>query len=79
MRLNHEFHRAINVAADSPKLTQLMSEITRYAPESVFPTFDGWPEQSTDDHRKLFAALEARDEDWRAPRCPSTSPPGRRR
>ncbi len=38
VRLNHEFHRAINVAADSPKLAQLMSQITRYAPESVFPT-----------------------------------------
>ncbi|MCW2554774.1 MAG: GntR family transcriptional regulator, partial [Mycobacterium sp.] len=36
VRLNHEFHRMINVAADSPKLTQFMSGITRYAPESVF-------------------------------------------
>src|SRR6202008_1224275 len=36
VRLNHEFHRAINVAADSPKLAQLMLQITRYAPESVF-------------------------------------------
>ena len=33
VRLNHEFHRAINLAADSPKLSQLMSQITRYAPE----------------------------------------------
>jgi DNA-binding GntR family transcriptional regulator len=42
VRLNHEFHRAINVAADSPKLAQLMSQITRYAPESVFPVIEGW-------------------------------------
>jgi DNA-binding GntR family transcriptional regulator len=62
VRLNHEFHKAINVAADSPKLAQLMSQITRYAPESVFPTIAGWPEQSTDHHRKLLAALEAHDE-----------------
>ena len=62
VRLNHEFHKAINVAADSPKLAQLMSQITRYAPESVFPTIPGWPEQSTEHHRKLLAALEARDE-----------------
>ncbi len=46
VRLNHEFHRAINVAAESPKLAQLMSQITRYAPESVFPTIAGWPHQS---------------------------------
>ena len=74
VRLNHEFHKAINVAADSPKLAQLMSQITRYAPESVFPTITGWPDQSTEHHRKLLAALEERDEnlartaDVRAPR-----------
>lgn len=60
-RLNHEFHRAINVAADSPKLAQLMSLITRYAPESVFPTIAGWPARSTEHHRRLLAALDARD------------------
>jgi len=63
VRLNHKFHKAINVAADSPKLAQLMSQITRYAPESVFPTITGWPDQSTEHHRKLLAALEERDED----------------
>jgi DNA-binding GntR family transcriptional regulator len=62
VRFNHEFHKAINVAADSPKLAQLMSQITRYAPESVFPTIAGWPDLSTEHHRKLLAALEARDE-----------------
>jgi DNA-binding GntR family transcriptional regulator len=62
VRLNHEFHRAINVAADSPKLAQLMSQITRYAPESVFPTIAGWPEKSNKHHRRLLAALERHDE-----------------
>jgi DNA-binding GntR family transcriptional regulator len=62
VRLNHEFHKAINVAAESPKLAQLMSQITRYAPESVFPTIEGWPDRSTEHHRKLVAALEKRDE-----------------
>jgi DNA-binding GntR family transcriptional regulator len=61
VRLNHEFHRAINVSADSPKLTQFMSGITRYAPESVFPTVAGWPGQSVKDHRRIVAALERRD------------------
>ncbi len=60
--LNHEFHRAINVAADSPKLAQLMSQITRYAPESVFPTIEGWPRQSIADHRRVLSALEKHDE-----------------
>lgn len=62
VRLNHEFHRAINVAADSPKLAQLMSQITRYAPESVFPAIEGWPNQSVHDHRQILDALELHDE-----------------
>lgn len=63
VRLNHDFHRAINVAADSPKLAQLMSQITRYAPESVFPAIQGWPDQSIKDHRRVVAALEKRDDE----------------
>lgn len=62
VRLNHEFHRAINVAADSPKLAQLMSQITRYAPESVFPAIAGWPGQSIKDHRRVLAALAKHDD-----------------
>jgi DNA-binding GntR family transcriptional regulator len=61
VRLNHEFHRTINLAADSPKLSQFMSGITRYAPESVFPTVSGWPTQSIRDHRRVIAAFELRD------------------
>lgn len=61
VRLNHEFHRAINVAAQSPKLAQLMSQITRYAPETVFPTIGGWPEESNGHHRRILDALAARD------------------
>ncbi|WP_137146961.1 GntR family transcriptional regulator [Mycolicibacterium sp. CR10] len=63
VRLNHEFHRAINVAADSPKLAQLMSQITRYAPESVFPTIHGWPDTSNDYHRRVLDALTRHDQD----------------
>ncbi len=61
VRLNHEFHRAINVAADSPKLAQLMSQITRYAPESVYPAIAGWPEKSNEHHRRLLSALQQHD------------------
>lgn len=61
VRLNHEFHRLVNVTGESPKLTQFMSGITRYAPESVFPTLSGWPKQSTRDHRRVITALERGD------------------
>lgn len=61
VRLNHAFHRGVNRAAESPKLAQLMSQITRYALESVYPTVEGWPEKSTHHHRQILAALKARD------------------
>jgi DNA-binding GntR family transcriptional regulator len=61
VRLNHDFHRAINVAAESPKLAQMMSQITRYAPESVFPVIAGWPAQSIKDHRRVLSALAKHD------------------
>ena len=63
MRLNHAFHRGVNVAAGSPKLAQLMGQITRFALESVYPTVTGWPKHSMRDHRKLLAALGQRDGD----------------
>ncbi|MBY0442338.1 MAG: GntR family transcriptional regulator [Mycobacteriaceae bacterium] len=62
VRLNHDFHRAINVAADSPKLAQLMSHITRYAPESVFPAIVGWPARALKDHQRILAALAKHDD-----------------
>ena len=77
VRLNHDFHRAINVAADSPKLAQLMSQITRYAPESVFPTVAGWPKQSIKHHRGWWPRWRSATPSRRAPPCPSTSPPAR--
>lgn len=63
VRLNHAFHRGVNRAAESPKLAQIMSQITRYALESVYPMVEGWPEQSTHDHRRILEALRARDGD----------------
>lgn len=61
VRLNHEFHRGVNVAAASPKLAQLMSHTTRYALESVFPTVAGWPARAAREHRKVLAALRKGD------------------
>ena len=69
VRLNHDFHRAINVTADSPKLSQLMSQITRYAPNRV-SGLDGWPKRSMKDHRRVVAALAKRDAEQARSRCP---------
>ena len=39
-----------------------MLQITRYAPESVFPAIEGWPSQSMKDHRRILSALKKHDE-----------------
>lgn len=61
VRFNHAFHRLVNRSAESPKLAQLMSQITRYALESVYPMVEGWPQQATHDHRRILHALRQRD------------------
>src|ERR1700749_5246737 len=58
VHLNLQFHRAINVAADSPKLAQLMLQITRYAPESGFLAIEGWPDPSMKDNTRILSALK---------------------
>ena len=60
-RLNHEFHRAINVAARSPKLSQFLVTATRYSPRLFFSNIAGWTQASADDHDAILAALADAD------------------
>lgn len=59
--LNHEFHRTINMAADSPRLAAHLRSSIRYAPRRFFATITGWPEASASDHRSVVDALRQRD------------------
>lgn len=56
-RLNHEFHRAINLAAQAPKLAQFLATAARYAPRLFFAQIAGWAEASAHDHDLILAAL----------------------
>ena len=56
-RLNHEFHRAINVAAAAPKLSQFLVTATRYSPRMFFAQIAGWTQASADDHDAILDAL----------------------
>ncbi len=62
-RLNHEFHRRINLAAGSPKLAQFLLTATRYSPTLFFAQIDGWPQASAEDHRSILRALAGGDAD----------------
>lgn len=62
-QLNHEFHRAINLAADAPRLAWMLSIASKFAPRRFFATIAGWPKASAQDHAAILSALKKRDAD----------------
>ncbi|MCU1615612.1 MAG: hypothetical protein JWO98_3152 [Frankiales bacterium] len=62
-KLNHEFHRKINLVADSPRLAWMLSISTKFAPRRFFATIPGWSKASAQDHAAIIKALVARDGD----------------
>jgi DNA-binding GntR family transcriptional regulator len=62
-RLNHRFHRQINLSAAAPKLAWLLGVAGRYAPRRFFYMIGGWADASVEDHSDILAALKGRDAD----------------
>ncbi len=60
-QLNHQFHRRINLAAQSEKLLWMLRMITKYVPRRFYADIVGWPSASAHDHSAVIKALEARD------------------
>ena len=60
-RLNHAFHREVNLAAGSPRLSWMLSLAVRCAPHSSYGTIRGWPQASVEDHEDIVRALVDRD------------------
>ncbi|HVV08143.1 GntR family transcriptional regulator [Amycolatopsis sp.] len=60
-RLNHEFHRFINLAAEAPRLAWMLSITARFAPRRFFASIPGWPRASAQDHATILAALAEGD------------------
>lgn len=60
-QLNHEFHRAINVAAGASRLTWLLQTLTRYAPRRFYASIEGWSRTTVEDHADILSALESSD------------------
>jgi DNA-binding GntR family transcriptional regulator len=59
--LNHDFHRRINLAADSSRLAWMLSISAKFAPRRFFATIPGWPKASAQDHAAIIAAMAAGD------------------
>jgi DNA-binding GntR family transcriptional regulator len=66
--LNHDFHRTINVATNSPRLTWMLKASTRFAPRLFFASITGWPEASASQHRDIIRAMRDFDADAAAAR-----------
>jgi len=61
-QLNWNFHKAINVAAQSPKVLKVLSVSVRYIPEGFYSLLDGWTTHSEEGHREIVNALTVGDE-----------------
>jgi DNA-binding GntR family transcriptional regulator len=58
---NHEFHRTINLLAESPKLAWFLALAVRCVPTRFFATIEGWGRASIDDHARILKAFEEGD------------------
>ncbi len=59
----HSFHRAVNLAADSPRLANLLGSVVRHLPNRFYTEIDGQINSIKDNHPLLLDAFEAHDPD----------------
>ncbi|WP_237755181.1 GntR family transcriptional regulator [Nocardia nova] len=64
--LGHAFHREINLAADSYRLTRLLASVVKQLPNRFYASIESQAGSTSDDHRLLAEAL--RDHDVRQAR-----------
>ncbi|MCD2197638.1 GntR family transcriptional regulator [Actinomycetospora endophytica] len=59
--LGHAFHREINLAADSRRLTFLLAAAVKHLPNRFYASIEGQVEGARQDHPKIVEALHRRD------------------
>jgi DNA-binding GntR family transcriptional regulator len=59
--LGHQFHRAINLAADSNRLALLLGSFVRHLPNRFYAEIEGHLKSTHDEHPILLEALKAHD------------------
>lgn len=60
-KLGHNFHRAINLAARSPRLAILLGTMTRQLPNRFYGQMEGQVKGTLDCHPRIFEAIVAGD------------------
>ncbi|GEE00892.1 GntR family transcriptional regulator [Gordonia spumicola] len=59
--LGHQFHRLINLAADSDRLARLLASIVKHLPNSFYASIETHVRTVTPEHHELLEALQAHD------------------
>lgn len=60
-RLNHKFHRKINVAGQSRRLGSVLGLLSKSLPSHFYEFHTAWADTARRDHRRILEALKARD------------------
>lgn len=60
-RLGHQFHRAINLAADSPRLALLLGSLTKQLPNRFYASIEGQLEETFEYHPIILDAIRMKD------------------
>jgi len=60
-RLGHEFHRAINLAAQSPRLAALLGSLTKQLPNRFYASIEGQLKDAIEYHPIILNAIRIRD------------------
>ena len=59
--LGHGFHRAINLAADSPRLALLLGSLTKQLPNRFYASIEGQLNSAVEYHPLILKAIRRRD------------------
>lgn len=62
-RLNFDFHRIVNEAANSRRVTSILRLLTRSLPSHYFEFVPDWPDQAQAQHGEILDAIRRRDAD----------------
>lgn len=60
-RFGHEFHRTINLAAQSPRLALLLGRLTKQLPNRFYASIEGQLEEAVRYHPLIINAIKLRD------------------
>lgn len=60
-RMNHHFHRGVNLLADSPRIAAATRLLSNYAPRRFYASIAGWQTATLEDHDALLRAFAAQN------------------